>query len=212
MCEYHHTKTLTPPEKPNPSGRTIQKTATNAQAEEDNMADYMLKQKRQAAVQSVGAIQRKGQLAQFEDNRPNRLQGVATKASVQRQTDDEQSIQRKDNDSHSGTVNGISSGWNSAYTQMFGYSPHAIGITARKVSSSHPELTRVGARSLTQGNNILYSDSRDFGHEMVHGHQQATQRIAPDTTINGQPVNTNKAHEQEADDKGQVMRNLANSR
>lgn len=59
----------------------------------------------------------------------------------------------------------------------------------------------LGALAYTQGSQVYVGpgQERHLGHELGHVVQQKLGKVRADTTINGMPVNTDKALEQEAD-------------
>lgn len=107
-------------------------------------------------------------------------------------------LQRREN------RNGISARENAAVHQLSGgqVDLHAMGASLQRVSASDPRLTAVGARSYAQGTQALVSSDGDRGHELWHMAQQAMGQVKADTTIGGQPVNTQDHLEREADSMG----------
>ncbi|KQN26650.1 hypothetical protein ASE86_11295 [Sphingomonas sp. Leaf33] len=86
---------------------------------------------------------------------------------------------------------------------------HAIGASVHHVAETHPRLTAVGARSLTQGRQALIGDPADRGHEIWHLAQQAMGAVRPTTIIGGAPVNADARLEADADRMGAAITRAA---
>ena len=104
-------------------------------------------------------------------------------------------------------LNGISARENAAVAALSGgqVNLHALGARVERVAPTDARLQAVGARSLAQGRQALVSHEADRGHELWHLAQQAMGRVSANTTLGGQPANTQAGHEQEADRMGAAI-------
>lgn len=104
-------------------------------------------------------------------------------------------------------ANGISARENAAVAHLSGgkVNLHAMGASVQRVASTDARLRAVGARSFAQGTQALVSSDADRGHEIWHLAQQAMGQVSADTTIGGQPVNTQASLEHEADRMGEAI-------
>ncbi len=70
-----------------------------------------------------------------------------------------------------------------------------------RVQYNSPMPARVGARAYTQGSRIYIAPGQEkyLSHELGHVVQQKEGRVKPTDTINGFPVNDDRALEEEAD-------------
>jgi len=109
------------------------------------------------------------------------------------------------------SANGITASENAAVARLSGgrVDLHAMGASVQRVPAGDPRLRAVGARSFAQGRQALVSSDADRGHEIWHLAQQAMGQVATDTTIGGQPVNTNDGLEREADRMGDAIAGFA---
>lgn len=86
---------------------------------------------------------------------------------------------------------------------------HALDAQVRHVAPTDSRLREMGATSYTQGNLALIGNPKDRGHEIWHLAQQAQHRVRANVQIGGQPVNTDHRLEREADEKGSLIRQVA---